>query len=745
MKNFISIIALIWCISLCPLTVLSQVNCADGSVNTGETYSGQVFFNYGAVNNAFSTKNRTTLTIGEPLAGVFAGQQYNGMMGFYGRFLLPPFPPTVVASQGELLDRIQVTWTIDPLSPDANQGFNVYRDNIFLSSVGKNVRSYNDFNVIAGRPYVYRISGINEFGEGTGGEAIGFQTPNGVVTGKVETKNHQAVADALVTLTPLQGFSAAFATSKGAFYDLPAPATNMMPGSGGSWTITFWVQTNTATNNGCIVKLGSSNLYFRALNSNSGSDGVEISTTATGAAFLSSTFPADTRNGWHHIALSYNPDGGQGRLYLDGALVDIKTMSALSAITHMDIGGLTGQGTWEGKLDELRIYHTLLEDVDLSEIMMSTASSQTPGLAYYWKFDEEQGESSFDIINRQKLHFCGAEFSSDRPNVKTAARTNENGYYRIEGVSYGTGTTFLTTPSKDFYANRSLRFHRADLDYVSLPDFSLTPKSTIELWLNSSGPNGTQTLLSKKWGSNEFRLNVVQNGNNNDVVCYLNGNQFNFGTLGVGYQLLSLTIDSSGTNRTVSLYKNGTLSDTHTFTGVTGNWSEAAQPWILGGRFNGSTLTDAYGGFIDEVAVYDTTLSQTSIQSHYDDVRVSPEAGLVVYFPMNEGNGNRISSNGSLLLPHGTTYGTEWSSFASSQQTTPHDFSPDTRQVTLNPSVTSVDLVDFVDLSTIPVSGYVRYKNTDCFAKNVEILVNGASFSPKIFTDSTGRFVVELN
>ncbi|MFN7832062.1 MAG: hypothetical protein ACK5Q2_08765, partial [Bacteroidota bacterium] len=37
------------------------------------------------------------------------------------------------------------------------------------------------------------------------------------------------------------------------------------------------------------------------------------------------------------------------------------------------------------------------------------------------------------------------------------------------------------------------------------------------------------------------------------------------------------------------------------------------------------------------------------------------------------------------------------------------------------------------------------YKNTDCFAKNVEILVNGASFSPKIFTDSTGRFVVELN
>ncbi|MEY4202959.1 MAG: hypothetical protein RL013_662, partial [Bacteroidota bacterium] len=393
----------------------------------------------------------------------------------------------------------------------------------------------------------------------------------------------------------------------------------------------------------------------------------------------------------------------------------------------------------------LRLYHTLLEEADLSEIIMSTASSLTPGLAYYWKFDEEQGEGSFDIMNRQKINFCGAEFSSDRPNVKTAARTNENGYYRIEGVSYGTGTTFLATPSKDFYANRSLRFHRTESDYVSLPDFSLTPKSTLELWVNSSGPDGTQTLLEKKWGSNEFRINLVPNGNNNDVVCYLNGNQYNFGTLGVGYQLLSLTIDSSGTNRTVSLYKNGTLSATHTFTGVTDNWSDAAQPWILGGRFNGSTLTDAYGGFIDEFAVYDTTLSQPVIQSHHENTRQITENGLRVYFSLNEGGGMSVNSTGSLLLEKGTVHGAVWSSFTAMQETTPHEFSPVTRQVTLNPSVTSVDLVDFIDKSTIPVTGYVRYKNTDCFVSSIEITNDGISFSPKVLTDSTGKFTLDAD
>jgi hypothetical protein len=78
------------------------------------------------------------------------------------------------------------------------------------------------------------------------------------------------------------------------------------------------------------------------------------------------------------------------------------------------------------------------------------------------------------------------------------------------------------------------------------------------------------------------------------------------------------------------------------------------------------------------------------------------------------------------------------------QMTTPHVFTPGTRQVTLNPSVTSVDQVDFTDRSFVPVSGFVRYKNTDCFAKQVEILVNDQPYSPRIYTDSTGKFTIDL-
>lgn len=218
MKKIIKIALLLSGTWFCSGDTVAQVNCSDGSVVPDDTYTGQMFFNYGSISNGFSNKNRITLSVGEPLTGVFAGQQYNGMLGFFSRFLLPPLAPSVNASQGELLDRIQVTWTLDPLSPAPTGGFNIYRDNIFIASVSKNVSSFNDFNVIAGRPYIYKIVGVNEFGEGPGGLATGFQVPNGVITGKVSTVNGAAVPDVLVMLKPLQGFSAKFGYGDGAFF-----------------------------------------------------------------------------------------------------------------------------------------------------------------------------------------------------------------------------------------------------------------------------------------------------------------------------------------------------------------------------------------------------------------------------------------------------------------------------------------------------------------------------------------------
>lgn len=746
--RFTHTLLLLVCLCCCSTRTLraQTVICGPEPEIDTSGFTGTAFFNFGSTARAKSQNYRTAVAIGQTFVGYVDNVNYSATLGFYARYLLPPFALKVKATQGDLLDRIQIAWEIDALGPSPNDGFNIYRDGIFLATVGPNIRNYNDFNVIPGRPYIYTVRGLNVYGEGTASNALGFQVPNGVVTGWVQTANGSPVPDAIVTLMPMQGFSAKFGPTDGAFAMADTTASPFMPNAGDDWTMTFWLKTDSATAFAGLIQLTPFPLYFRALNSAGGMEGVELSTTSMGAPFLSGTFADSTKNGWHHVALSFDGNGGQGRLYIDGILADLAPMNIVAQADELNLGSRTGNDGWAGCMDELRIYHRQLDELDFREVMEGTASSFTPGLSHYWKMDEEQGFKSFDIMNRQVLYFCGAKFDTKRPPVRTSGKTNEQGYYSIESASYGTGTTFLATPMKDFYMHRALKMVRDEGDYATLPDFSITPKATLELWVNSAGPDGEQCLISKRSAGSDFRLLLKQNGLANEVFFYLNGQEHNFGTLGMGYQHLAFTLDSVAGNRVVTAYKNGIPFGTpNTFMSGPGNWSDTTQNWILGARPSGGTYTDHFGGLMDEVALYDTTLSVDSINAHFQFSRDMQGKGLRVYFALDEGNGIRLNNSGSVFLGNGTNVGATWSPFAANQMTEPHYFTPSTRQVTLNPSITSVDQVDFIDRSTVPVTGFVRYKNTDCFAKNIEILVNGASFNPKILTDSTGKFVIDFD
>jgi hypothetical protein len=458
-----------------PSNVFAQTCGPDGVIDTS-SFSGTAFFNYGSSARIKSQQYRSSVAVGQTFVGYLDGLMYNTTVGFYSRYLLAPFALSVSATQGDLLDRIQLTWEIDAVGPSPTEGFNIYRDGIFLATVGPNIRNYNDFNVIAGRAYVYTVNGINVYGEGAPSTALGFQVPNGVVTGWVQTTNGSPVPDAMVTLMPMQGFSAKFGPLDGAFAETDTSGNSFMPAPGADWTLTFWIKTDAATANAGLIQLTPFPLHLRALNSGSGHEGIEVATSALGTPFLSGTFPDSTKNGWHHVALSFDGNGEMGRLYVDGVLSAIAPMNIVAAADALNLGSRTGNGSWAGKLDELRLYHKQLDELDFREVMEGTASSFTPDLSHYWKMDEELGVKSYDVVNRHKLYFCGAAFDADRPPVRTAGKTNEDGYYRIESASYGTGTTFLAEPSKDFYMHRALKMVRDEAEYATFPNFSVTPK-----------------------------------------------------------------------------------------------------------------------------------------------------------------------------------------------------------------------------------------------------------------------------
>jgi hypothetical protein len=212
----------------------SSPNCATASDDNYLT--GKAYFNYGSVSNSFNTKHRANITVGQPVIGSYFGQTHKGAFGFWASFLLPPKAPYVMASEGDLEDRVQIDWAPDPLSP-ASTGYKIYRNGSLLASVDGQTFSFLDFNVIAGKFYTYEVSGVSSFGEGSKGSSLGFLNPNGVVTGQVKSFSNNPVPGAIVTLTPALGAALEFdGTDDMAFAEyLPAYPRN-------EFTISCWVK-----------------------------------------------------------------------------------------------------------------------------------------------------------------------------------------------------------------------------------------------------------------------------------------------------------------------------------------------------------------------------------------------------------------------------------------------------------------------------------------------------------------------
>jgi hypothetical protein len=397
--------------------------------------------------------------VGQPLVETALSTTNISISGFWSQFLVPPLPPSVTASQGDYLDRIQVNWSPNPLGAAPTGGYKLFRDGVYQALLDPNTYNYNDYNVIAGKAYTYAVKGVNEYGDGPTSETIGFQVPNGTVTGRVSTQNSNPVNNAQISLMPLQGFSLVFDAESGTNKHGGAVAVDTISGNkffptAGTqdYTITFWVK-NKGNFTGSILSFEGYPLEIKGYG-----DGIQVYLNGAEAS-SKVVFDAGTETAWHNIAVSHT--GQVVRVYLDGALKTLKTVSNPTAASTRLFLGDKDQSTsgWRGNLDELRIYHRRLNEIDLREVMSGTASSKTPNLKYYWKFDEQLGEKSFDIINRVKLFFCGSYFSSaitsngeriDIPHVNTAARTDSTGFYTIESASYGTGTTFTAVPSKNF-------------------------------------------------------------------------------------------------------------------------------------------------------------------------------------------------------------------------------------------------------------------------------------------------------
>ncbi|RME08155.1 MAG: hypothetical protein D6816_05870, partial [Bacteroidetes bacterium] len=658
---------------------------------------------------------------------------------------MPPQAPAVRPSQGDFPDRVLISWSEDPLGPSSSNGFIVTRDGAYLTKVDPGIFEFIDFNVQAGEFYNYGVQGVNTFGTGVKGLGVGFVNPNGVVSGKIETNNGNPVPGAIVTLTPTYGNSMMF---DGNGTNICVSHHDSLPTN--MFTVSAWVKIGDTHDSDGIIDLGSDlNKNFWIHTTPSGLDKGVVIGVGDGAAHEvthefeddPSTPTVDERDEWHHVAAVYG--GGSLILYVDGQFVNSTQGGITNEPALFAIGSRRDQsGFFDGKIDDVRIYNRLLTQTEIVSSKNITVSKLTPGLVAYWKFDEGLGTKVFDISNNGlDGTLNGATFSDDTPDIKNGAMTDATGFYFIEGINYSQEQSFTVKPEKLFYENYALEFNAAYQSCAVLTNFDLPDTSHIELTVHPFDLNSKQSILSKVQGATDAFNLFVENGK---YKLTINGETQELGDAAAEYQHLALSLN--GATGELTYYLNGSEITTLTYADLTGVWDSEA--WQLAAKGVASP-SDFYTGLIDEVAFYtDSLLSLAEIQLNAaqggDGGTDIGHGNLYSYFNLNEGSGTELFDVGPALTGKGTVKKASYSFITFRQNVFPHEFQPNSKFININNSATAVNDIDFKDISTVPVSGVIRFENTFCYQDSVEILVNGNSYFPPIFTDEEGRFVADF-
>ncbi|MEL6925557.1 MAG: LamG domain-containing protein, partial [Bacteroidota bacterium] len=325
----------------------------------------------------------------------------------------------------------------------------------------------------------------------------------------------------------------------------------------------------------------------------------------------------------------------------------------------------------------------------------------------------------------------GADFTDDRPNVLNAGVTDESGYYLIDGINYGGGQNFTARPAKSFQFNNALEFNATNQQYAQLSGFTPRDTGTIEIWFKPAALTGTQSILAY---SNNFDLRL--NGTSLELL-WNGGSAVSLANIpNTDYVHVAMAYTSTGSPN-LTTYINGEQKKTFDVSPIN-DWGSG--DWQVG-RSSGET--NYFTGLVDEIVFYNNMRTQAQIEADQLSIDIT-DLDLATYFSFNESVGIEVNDQSPNNQGSGTIVGASWTAVSAIPEEVPHEFNPGSRIVTLDPSNVGVDNVDFEDLSTVGVSGFVVFDGTQCPAEGVEILVNGISNIPPIFTDSDGKFTADF-
>ncbi|MGB3005962.1 MAG: LamG-like jellyroll fold domain-containing protein, partial [Chitinophagaceae bacterium] len=323
-------------------------------------------------------------------------------------------------------------------------------------------------------------------------------------------------------------------------------------------------------------------------------------------------------NSWKQWVITIN--GSVQKIYIDGVLqtpsFDANFLTPtyvagryvlLGAMVNTDGNSVYQDGVWnfKGKLDEFRIYNNAMTDAQVA--------AEYSGMEAYYPFN---GNANDESGNNHNGTVTEAVLTTDKNGTANKA-------YQFDGVN-----DMITAPA------------HADWSFGN-GDFSITS------WVNVS-TIGTSRIVSAGytandgiWGLGFGNHPVWGAGIRINYFVHSGGDYHDYSSNEItGYSIGQWAfVGITKTGSTLTFYFNGQQAGTATIPYV----SNANSFLSIGSRqLTSGTNIEFFNGKIDEVRIYNRTLSPNEIQQ-LADVPMMPD--LVAYLPMN-GNANDMSGNG---------------------------------------------------------------------------------------------------
>lgn len=325
---------------------------------------------------------------------------------------------------------------------------------------------------------------------------------------------------------------------------------------------------------------------------------------------------------WHHVACTFDASAGNDvtavRLYVDGVLEQTSATLSRAINTAVGIDVLLGSDQsnryFDGQIDEVRIWDRARGALELLNDMGFRLSGNEPGLAGYWRFDEGRG--------------CIARDQSGN----------------------GRNGTIFARPAMVLALNGTT-------DYVDCGQLDFARNGyTVEAWFKADATLTDQrAIFAATAGANHgILLEISASGT---LRCH---HRAPTGTGSIAEFFTALNY-RDGRWHHVAAVKNDTSVTLYVDGGKVGTAAATthfAEPLgIAVGRLSLSQASRFFKGSLAEVRVWSHARSQGEIQAYALRRLAGTEAGLMGYWPLDDGAGAAASERTG-KAPSGTVRGT---------------------------------------------------------------------------------------